>query len=146
MKPEELMIGDWVIRKGVPEEPMRIYDIKASAGIVYLDQDGRGITEKFENIEPIPLTPKILEKNCFTKYDVGYNVLGWSIMDDDNLYSAIPFTLTDNDFDTEPREYKWGPVEDDGDESFVREMGRMNYVHELQHLLKQCKIKKEIVL
>lgn len=146
MKATELMIGDWVIRKGVPEEPMRVYDIKTSVGIVYLDQDGRGITEKFENIEPIPLTPEILEKNGFTKYDVGHNVVGWSIMDDDNLYSAIPFTLTDNDFDTESGKYKWGPVEDDREESFVREMGRINYVHELQHLLKQCKIKKEIVL
>ena len=55
MKAEDLMIGDWVIRKGVPEEPMRLYDMKASAGNAYLDQDGRGVTEKFENIEPIVL-------------------------------------------------------------------------------------------
>ena len=146
MKADELMIGDWVIRRGVPEEPMRIYGMNVSVGIAYLDQDGRGVSEKFENIEPIPLTLGILEKNGFTKYDVGHNVIGWSIMDDDNLYSAIPFTLTDNDFDTEPGEYKWRPVEDDREESFVREMGRINYVHELQHLLKQCKIKKEVVV
>ena len=146
MKKEDLMIGDWVIRRGVPEEPMRLYDMKTSAGLVYLDQDGRGVTEKFENIEPILLTHEIMEKNGFTKYDVGHNVIGWSIMDDDNLYSAIPFTLTDNDFDTEQGEYKWGPVEDDREESFVREIGRINYVHELQHALKLCGIEKEITL
>ena len=65
MKAEDLMIGDWVIRRGVPEEPMRLYDMKVSAGIVYLDQDGRGVTEKFENIEPIQLTEEILKKNSF---------------------------------------------------------------------------------
>lgn len=146
MEKEDLIIGDWVTRRGVPEEHMRICGMNVLAGVVYLDQDGRGVTEKFENIEPIPLTLKILEKNCFTKYDVGHNVSGWSIMDDDNLYSAIPFTLTDNDFDTEPGEYKWGPIEDDREESFVREMGRINYVHELQHVLKVCKIEKEIIL
>lgn len=25
MKAADLMIGDWVIRRGVPEEPMRLY-------------------------------------------------------------------------------------------------------------------------
>lgn len=77
---------------------------------------------------------------------LAHNVIGWTILDDCRLYSSIPFTLTDNDFDTESGEYKWGPIEDDREESFVREMGRMNYVHELQHLLKLCKIEKEIVL
>lgn len=146
MKANELMIGDLVIRNGVPEEPMLLYDMNVLANVVYLDQDGRGVAEKFKNIKPIPLTPEILEKNGFTKYDVGHNVCGWTILDDDHLHSSIPFTLTDNDFDTEQGEYKWGPVEDDREESFVREIGRINYVHELQHALKLCKIEKEITL
>ena len=54
------MIGDWVIRRGVPEEPMWLSDMKTIAGIAYLDQDGRGVAEKFENIEPIPLSEEIL--------------------------------------------------------------------------------------
>ena len=62
MKKEDLIIGDWVTRRGVPEEHMRICGMNVLAGVVYLDQDGRGVTEKFENIEPIPLTLKILEK------------------------------------------------------------------------------------
>lgn len=94
---------------------------------------------------PIPITPEILEKNGFTKYDVGHNVSGWTIMDEEYC-SDIPFTLTDNACDTKQGEYKWGPVEDDREESFVREIGRIKYVHELQHLLKLCKIDKEIEL
>ena len=39
--------------------------MKTIAGIAYLDQDGRGVAEKFENIEPIPLTEEILKKNGF---------------------------------------------------------------------------------
>ena len=140
------MIGDWVIRIGVPEEPMRLYNMNVSVGIAYLDQDGRSVLEKFENIEHIPLTPEILKKNGFTKYDVGHNVIGWSIPDKDGFYNSIPFTLTDSDFDTELGDYKWGPVEDDREESFVREMGRIKYVHELQHALRMCGIEKEIEL
>ena len=74
MKKEDLMIGDCVIRRGVPEEPMRLYDMKTSAGLVYLDQDGRGVTEKFENIEPILLTHEIMEKNGFNLYPEETNV------------------------------------------------------------------------
>ena len=62
MKAADLMIGDLVIRRGVPEEPMRLYGMNVSMGIAYLDQDGRGVSEKFENIEPISLTEEILKK------------------------------------------------------------------------------------
>jgi hypothetical protein len=142
MKKEDLMIGDWVnIQTERDDEPM--YSQVEQLWECEIDAD---FQTDYENVHPIPLTPEILEKNGFTKYDVGHKVSGWSIMDDDNLYSAIPFTLTDDDFDTELGDYKWGPVEDDREESFVREVGRIKYVHELQHILKLCKIEKEIVL
>ena len=152
MKPEELMIGDWV--QSFPDQGrvdsiicLRETHTAEEKWVVIIHLGGNRYEQvKVDILEPIPLTPEILKKNGFTKYDVGHNVSGWTIMDDDHLYNSIPFTLTDNDFDTEPGEYKWGPVEDDREESFVREIGRMNYVHELQHLFKQCKIKKEIVL
>lgn len=158
MKATDLMIGDWV-NLNLDVDYKTEKSIYAPVQVTGINKDGtidvNCTYDKSESmqdgwglklIEPIPLTPEILKKNGFTKYDVGHNVIGWAILDDDHLYNSIPFTLTDNDFDTEPGEYKWGPVEDDREESFVREIGRMNYVHELQHLFKQCKIKKEIVL
>lgn len=139
MKAEELMIGDWVIRRGVPEEPMRLYDMKALSGIAYLDQDGRGIAEKFENIEPIPLTQEILEKNGFKKrvwwkyresdvitYDIGE---GFHIELSEN-----EFWLVDNCSDSDDYGYKSNWITD------------VNYVYKLQHLMKDLEIEKEIVL
>lgn len=146
MVAENLMLDDWVIRKGIPIEPMQIAGFDKFRNLVYMDFQGRGITENLDGIEPIPLTPEILEKNGFTYYDVGHKTMGWSIMDKEYFSSLIPFTLTDNDFDTETGEYKWGPVEDDREESFVREMGRIHYVHELQHVIKVCKVDKKIII
>ena len=153
---ENLMVGDLVYYSYPNQFVAKVIDICSHGEEPFIrcqrdPKDKLYVSSNFEDfhvdiLSPIPLTSEILEKNGFTKYDVGHNVNGWTIMGDDNLYSAIPFTLTDNDFDTEPGEYKWGPIEDDREESFVREMGRINYVHELQHLLKLCKIEKEIVL
>lgn len=124
MKADELMIGDWVIRRGVPEEPMRIYGMNVSVGIAYLDQDGRDVSEKFENIEPIPLTSEILEKNRF-------------LVDSNGI-----FYLQEN--------LKFGLIKDIdygywfAHRSYNEYIFTCDFVHELQHLLKQCKIKKDV--
>lgn len=151
MKQGELQIGDWVL--SFPDQ-CRV------DGIICLREEHTAEEKwiaivhlggnKYERVnvgmlEPIPLTPEILEKNGFTNYDVGHKVKGWTIMDEEYC-SDIPFTLTDNDFDTEQGDYKWGPVEDDREESFVREVGRIKHVHELQHVLRVCGVNKEIVL
>lgn len=156
MKANELMIGDWVYYSYPNQFVTKVIDVCSHGEEPFIKcqrdpKDKLYVPDKFEDfhvgiLRPIPLTHEILEKNGFTKYDVGHNVCGWAILDDDHLHSSIPFTLTDNDFDTEQGEYKWGPVEDDREESFVREIGRINYVHELQHALKLCKIEKEITL
>lgn len=58
MKANKLMIGDYVIRKNVPQEILIVDAIDSIRNIVYLDLDGLGITEKLENIEPVAPTPK----------------------------------------------------------------------------------------
>ena len=58
MKREELMIGDWVIRKGVPEEPMRLYDMKATADIAYFAKDW----DKYRGCK--------IEHTCATEYGI----------------------------------------------------------------------------
>lgn len=151
MEATDLMIGDWIL--------IFVWDCKPFpskvTSINYNSYQGKNFADWIDtedeeeigiyNVQPIPLTPEILKKSGFTKYDVGHKVSGWTIMDEEYC-SDIPFTLTDDDFDTELGDYKWGPVEDDREESFVREVGRIKYVHELQHLLKHCKIEKNIIL
>ena len=132
MKREELMIGDWVIRRGVPEEPMRLYDMKATADIAYLYQDGRCVAEKFENIEPIPLTSDILEKNSFLKVEaIKYpnNSVGLSFLYRDtseglrifvqNACFGVPTSTM---------------------------IKTCKYVHEVQHMIKMCNTERAFVL
>ena len=137
MKKEDLMIGDWVIRRGVPEEPMRLYDMKTSAGLVYLDQDGRGVTEKFENIEPILLTHEIMEKNGFNLYPEETNVF---YLNAEYRHDLDTVCLYIGDIER-PSIYGNDSL---GEKTYV--VLHCKYVHELQHLLKLCGIEKEIIL
>lgn len=125
MRAGELMIGDYVIRKNVPKEILIVDTIDSIRGIVYLDLDGLGITEKLENIEPIPLTQKILEKN------------GWS----KDLYDNESY---DND-DFEQLSLWEGA---DGNAWWwhvgIELVVPLNFVHELQHALRLCNISKKI--
>lgn len=132
MKAKDLMIGDWVIRRGVPEEPMRLYDMKASTDIVYLDQDGRGVTEKFENIEPISLTKEILEKNSFLKVEsIEYpsHSAGISF-----LYKNTPEGL---------RIFVQNACVGGPTCTMIK---TCKYVHEVQHMIKICDIERTFII
>ena len=144
MKAADLMIGDWVIRRGVPEEPMRLYGMNASMGIAYLDQDGRGVSEKFENIEPIPLTLGILEKNGFHGQDNYYAIADLSKADSFFFF----FIILATEHTTYITQIEIENVAGNDDINVVMSAigGKIYYVHELQHSLKQCKIKKEVVV
>ena len=113
----ELMIGDCVIRKNVPKEILIVVAIDPFRNIVYLDLDGLGITEKLENIEPVLLTTKTLEKNFPTIEDG----VTWGETADSDLFNIR--------------------VEYD---KYVE--GIFKYVHELQHALRLAGIEKEIEL
>ena len=128
MNTKDLMIGDLVIRRGVPKEPMHLYDMKVSAGIAYLDQDGRGITEKFENIEPIQLTEEIFKKNGFLEDSNGIFYLK------ENLKFGFK-----KDFD-------YGYWFINRADNYKEYICTCDFVHELQHILKLQQIKKEIIL
>lgn len=129
MKPEELMIGDYVIRKNVPNELLIVDTIDSIRDIVYLDLDGLGITEKIENIEPIPLTPEILERNEFY-YESNVGQV-W----DDGEYEVIVDL-----YNVEIRVIK------NRKEILSLEYFDKIYVHNLQHALKICEVNKNIKL
>lgn len=130
MKANELMVGDYVIRKNVPKEILIVDTIDSIRDIVYLDLDRLGITEKLENIEPIPLTAEILEKNGWTKH-ADYC---W-LISENNGRRLIEYRT----------DYLDGLLRVSyAEEPFSKLMIKVKYVHELQHALRLCGIEKEI--
>ena len=124
MKATDLMIGDWVLygqRFAIIKE---LYNGYVTILCSINGQD-EYIEETYDNIEPIPLTPEILEKNEFFKS-----------YDDDGIH--YKYTLISDGIGFSLKYvrsvFQWlGPLD-------------FKYVHELQHALKLCGIKKEIEL
>ena len=130
MKANELMIGDWVLRNG---EPYQIREL----GIYGVNRDGEdypavcigkpkgvGLIVERNEINPIPLTVEILERNFVKNGTNRYVVYGGNsyIKDMTNFFELhINFV----DFKLEQQIF---------------------YVHKLQHALRLCGIEKEIEL
>lgn len=91
-----------------------------------------------EQLEPIPLTPDILEKNKFTK-NRGPTSWKFETKREDliDIYGIREYHLSINIEDTHcsGKGYRWLLYD------FV-----IRYVHELQHILRDCRIEKEIII
>ena len=127
MKANELMIDDWVLHNNKPKRVDVIWGKAVSLndptqvwGSIYTDKFNE------EEIEPIPLTPEILEKNGFRKQN---NSSGVIRLDTYWLGEEIGFHL--HSFGTDY--YQFG-------------LAKIRYVHELQHALKLCGIDKPIIV
>lgn len=126
---KSLTIGDWVLHNGklkrvdvVWGPKVSLYDPEKTYGSIYADK------YPIEEIEPIPLTAEILEKNNFEKH-----------FDDD----IIIYTHPQGIIIEMGINYKLF----DDEHFFVRGIQhRLYYVHELQHALHLCGIEKEIVI
>ncbi len=129
LKATDLMVGDWVICY----HPSRLKSFeKVSVGLLHTmqEQEYGHIKEDnplFRIVEPIPLTPEILEKNGLAS-----NSFCCCHFEEDE-YMALEIS-----------------VEEDGiywtincDEYGIM---KLEYVHQLQHALKLCGIDKEIVV
>lgn len=123
------MIGDYVIRKNVPKEILIVDTIDSIRDIVYLDLDGLGITEKLENITPIPITDEILKKNGF---DYENNV--------GDVLEYYNYEIIYNTWEHELR-----ILENREQILKIKTFDEM-CVHELQHALRLCGINKEITI
>ena len=119
MDTEDLITKDWVSFRG---KPVRIEEISRPKQRVSVATNRMVASPKVSEIEPIPLTPEILEKNGFVEQAFIQNSI-WSIQG---------FSLECH-FAT--WEYYWA----NGDVT-------IEYVHELQHVLRLLGITKEIVL
>ena len=122
MKANELMIGDWAdFASELGDQPIaKIITVND----LYMIDNGRMV------VRPIPLTPEILEKNRFKK---DFELKGCYWRPDCRKYCIVKEIET------------WYFA--------FRHMGgghicisECNYVHELQHALRLCKVDKEIVL
>ena len=108
MKANELMIGDWVAQP-VNDEPCKVVSLMSD---IELDDGGF-----YEEVEPIPLTTEILEKNFPTIEDG----VAWEETEEGDLF----FIRVEYD-------------------KHIK--GIFNDVHELQHALRLAGIDKEINL
>lgn len=123
MKATELMIGDF-IRTIYAQKIIKVREIKQSC--IYTNDNGY----EYNEIEPIPLTAEILEKNGWIKdgyfyksKDCGYVQLG-------ELFEHASFDASKYGVDVRVQTLPSG----------------LRYVHQLQHALRLCGIKKEIII
>lgn len=116
------MIGDWVKLKD--GGPFQMEDVSGTGMFRRWTSDGEYmIPYGYDEIEPIPLTPEILEKNGFEEFD------GWRILDMDDV------------------EIRWiGTILEISGSHGNMELPNVQCVHELQHTLRLCGIDKEIVV
>ena len=147
MKANELMLGDWVRRRWTccntgreVIKDFQVTEIRKNGETLYAWGKG-GNMGRVEDLEPIPITPEILEKNGFVFFDDSYN--------------KKPIRR----YKYEGDEYKYGISTDDTDGSYftfgipyngicfniVRAL-RVHSIHELQHALRLCGIDLDIVI
>ena len=112
-----LMIGDW-IRDG------HVYAQVTSITCDGIIETTHSALSNIELVEPIPLTTEILEKNGFTKELENGSHYRFTLIDEHIKISILYARSV----------FQWlGPLD-------------FKYVHELQHALRLCGIRKEIIV
>ena len=157
MKVEDLMIGDWVHListihnvsfpdDGVIQDegytttrtPIKITTVSENCVSYYSNKLELYITLSSKDIEPIPLTPEILKKNGFVNSYIDLS------LNKDSVYKYNHF-YTGNSVIVDMESNKL-IVKFENDIWMNLPYSRTIYVHELQHVLKHCDIKKEIII
>ena len=143
LKVTDLMVGDWVICY----HPSRLKSFeKVSVGLLHTmqEQEYGHIKEDsplFRIVDPIPLTPEILEKNGFNEppLEIQKRVRFVVLCEEYQIkysFNSYWFSI-----------YKNAAAHAIGYPTFICAFQeRIKYVHELQHALRLCKVDKEIVL
>ena len=130
MKTTDLMIGDWVMadNKLLKVSDILRYRIYAHDAVEYYH---------IENLEPILLTPEILKNNGFELVADSERVTKAFI----DLYDLWECEITQQQtltlfYDRNSKDYHL--------QAFGDNISNIYFVHELQHALRLCGIKKEI--
>lgn len=137
MKANELMIGDYVYNYRNWECP--IVEIHKNSAVVIAKHYGE---EEFllSDLRPIPLTPEILEKNGFVanKHAYPYPYYEYEVKE---IEVKVGFAFPQGNRTS----YKKPWVCIDTECVYIEHLPCM-FVHQLQHALRLCEIKKEINL
>lgn len=123
------MIGDWVLTlESTHKEQVyaQIWAIEEGQTSILVKKDNCNWFVDIDWLEPIPLTPEILEKNGFERLGTDYILMGY------------PFGLTNPSTPDDYKDNYWLRV--------AASSVNIKYVHELQHALRLCGIEKEITL
>lgn len=124
MDKKTLMIGDWVYNTHNRQNE-QVQEI--GSGLVMLNYND---LYEYDEIEPIPLTTEILEKNGFVLKEKEKGMYGVNIAPH-YISDGVPFEVF---CDGEPFAI------------WFKEPVNIKFVHQLQHALKLCSISKEIEL
>ena len=129
MKVEDLMLGDWV-QGFVPDSYSTIYGIFNEQRIAIIAEPSKAYIElSIDDIQPIPLTPKILQKNGFEYLkNCGYEYYDDVVLVRYDTWNERLIIMNDLDVVFDSKDYS------------------SMCVHELQHALRLCGIDKEVVV
>ncbi len=140
MKSKELMIDDWVYiqHNGKASHYGKVTALLSSGTI---ETEINGSLALSSSVEPILLTPEILKKNGFSYciLDGGYYFYA------EELYSNQTVEIILFHVDSEFNSSQLNICYTNDDDTILHLMD-CNFVHELQHAFRVCKIDKEIVL
>ena len=131
MKVENLMIEDWLLYKSDSLEnafPIQITREMFNKELVVWN----------DRFEPIPLTPEILVKNGFVNSYIDLSLNKDSVYKYNHFYTGNSVIV---DMESNKLIVKY-----ENDIWMNLPYNRTIYVHELQHVLKHCDIKKEIII
>lgn len=134
MKVEDLMIGDW-IQYQYTGGIFQIVEISKTEGIKQFEDQP---FFKLNGIIPIPLTPEILKKNGFVNSYIDLSLNKDSVYKYNHFYTgnSVIVDMESNKLIVKYENNIWMNLP----------YNRTIYVHELQHVLKHCEIKKEIII
>ena len=134
MKANELMIGDWVLTLDSTHKEKvfaQVDAIEEGKHSILVTKECSNWFVDIDWIEPIPLTPEILEKNGFVKVE-------------NTLTSTIIYSFRDSLFRIGVFDFSHITMDsyytDSSCDIFI------SSVHEFQHALRLCGIEKEIKL
>ena len=134
-----MQIGDYVNYRGQIIKVTSLYDKSGSNEVGWSNKESVWVNA--DNVEPILLTPDILEKNgfvpkfsdgCFTEYLIYKDIVDGL----HEMYMRIVY------FNTEEKEHKLECFDcrTGGSQIWIK------YIHQLQHALRLCGIEKTIEL
>ena len=134
MEAKDLMIGDWV-RIKITQHNTTVTNIDPNS--VYTEV---AFPIRYDEIEPVPLTSEILEKNGFVanKHVYPYPYYEYT-NEEDTLKVGFAFPQGNRTSYKEP----WVYI--DSERVFIEHLP-CTFVHQLQHALRLCGIEKEITL